>query len=90
MAFFDKAGFSALPHPLSVKAAERRARAGTVWRIRERAQAVLGPSWQARVHGFMVSKLGKTQFDELTDDELRMVIGWINRMDKYTRKGESK
>ncbi len=83
MALFDRAGF-ADEHPhVSAEAEQRRQRARVIWQIGIRAPAVLGDNWKRRVEGFVKKNFDKGTLKYCTADELRKVIGWINRTEKY-------
>lgn len=82
---FDHAGYSEAYPYISPARESRRQRFAVIRQIRIRAPVVLGPTWEERVRGF-----GKKAFDKETLEfmdmvELRKVIGWINRTEKYRR-----
>lgn len=90
--FFKAAGFEpkapASPKAAAVQA-ERKARYGLLRQIARRAKEVLGPAWALRVRRFVqeaVLKDDDADLEDCSDVELRKVIGWINRTEKYTRK----
>lgn len=90
--FFRAAGFKPKA-PVTPKAvaerAERKARYGLLNEIARRAKQVLGPSWMVRVRRFVqveVLKDDSSDLEDCSDVELRKVIGWINRTDRYNRK----
>lgn len=92
LAFFVAAGFEpkAQASPKAVaERAERKARYGLLNEIARRAKQVLGPSWMTRVRRFVqveVLKDDSSDLEDCSDIELRKVIGWINRTDRYNRK----
>lgn len=86
MEVFDRAGF-AEEHPyVSPKSEQNQQRKNVARQIRHRAPQVLGASWEARVKGFMRKNFDKESLEFLTAEELRTVIGWINRTDKYQKR----
>lgn len=88
MDVFDTAGFSK-EHPyVSPKAEQVRQRQSVVRRIKYRAPRVLGDNWEIRIRGFIRKNFDKESLEFLTADELRMVIGWINRTDKYQKRSK--
>lgn len=86
MEVFDQAGFAkAFPHVSPAKA-ERRARLALQNVIRVRAREVLGDHWGERLQGFLDKSIGKSALAFCDMEELRKVIGWINRAAKYAHK----
>lgn len=57
------------------------------WAVRKRitsfAAHLLGSDWEARVIGFVQKTIGKDSLDHCDSHELRKVIGWLNRYQKY-------
>lgn len=86
MDYFNQAGFSQLPY-VSPRSEQRKQDAAVRAQILRRAAEVLGDNWEARLSGF-VAKMGKTALYSCGSRELRKVIGWINRIDRYDRKGD--
>ncbi len=90
MDVFDSAGFSK-EHPyVSPEAEQNRQRQNVARRIRYRGPQVLGENWEIRVRGFMRKNFDKESLEFLTAEELRTVIGWINRTDKYQKRSNQK
>lgn len=86
MDVFDAAGFSREYPYVSPEAEQSRQRQNVVRRIRHRGPQVLGENWEIRVRGFMRKNFDKESLEFLTAEELRTVIGWINRTDKYQKR----
>lgn len=90
MQLFDRAGF-AEEHPhVSPESEQRRQRQRVIWQIRNRAIEVLGVSWEPRVMGFVWKNFHKASLEFCTAQELRKVIGWINRTAKYQEKNNER
>lgn len=86
MEVFDEAGFArCFPHVSPAKE-ERKARIALQNIIRKRAREVLGNNWEARLQGFLDKSIGRSALSFCSMEELRNVIGWINRAEKYAHK----
>ncbi|AEC02060.1 phage protein GemA/Gp16 family protein [Parasphaerochaeta coccoides] len=84
--FFDRVGFSKAYPRVSPEGETRRAKYGTIRHIRIRAPVVLGAAWESRLLGFMQKNFDKISLEWLDPNELRKVIGWINRTAKYEKE----
>ena len=86
MDVFNEAGFrKAFPY-ISPRAEQAKQNAAVRRNIRFRAEQVLGDNWQARVNGFVKSKMGKNSLSFCNAMELRKVIGWINATDRNRKE----
>ncbi len=83
MEFFDQAGFSKAHPYISPKREMEIERHKVIRYIQIRAPVVLGSDWERRVLGFIQAKIHKQKLEWCDADELRKVIGWINRTYKY-------
>jgi len=83
---FERAGYSKAYPYVSVKSEARRQRKSVIAQIYARAPIVLGENWEMRLQGFVKTKIGKSQLNWCDAGDLRRVIGWINRTDKYNRQ----
>jgi phage gp16-like protein len=84
--YFDRAGFrEAHPH-VSPKSEERRQRLAVMHHIKRIAPGILGSTWESRIEGFVRSKIGKATLEWCDADELRKVVGWIHRYQKYNQR----
>lgn len=86
--FFERAGFRRTVPRDGPRQAARHARLGLMRQIEIRARQVLGPFWEMRVRRFVEVELHQEALQDLGENGLRKVIGWINRTDKYRRKEE--
>lgn len=87
MDVFNQAGFREACPYVSPKAEQTRQNSAVRRNICIRAEEVLGSNWQARLLGFIKANFEKDSLDFCDAQELRKVIGWINRTDKR-QKGE--
>ncbi len=71
--FFIELGFK--PKISPYQAGRRR----TIGIILNMAKERLGTSWDARLRGFTKSKTGHEELRKCSDQELRMIIGWLRR-----------
>lgn len=86
---FDKAGFKEAYPYISPAKAEKEAREALQKQIYFRAKQVLGPNWQFRLQGFLVRTVGTNYLSFCSMKQLRQVIGWINRAEKYSSKEQN-
>lgn len=86
MEVFDHAGFSEAYPYISPEKEQADQKRRVIHHIEIRAPAVLGPTWQARLEGFVKKNFDKPSLQFCTTEELRKVIGWINRTAKYAPK----
>ncbi|MGD1818238.1 MAG: phage protein GemA/Gp16 family protein [Pleomorphochaeta sp.] len=85
---FRKAGFVPVSNkPEIIKEIDKGNR-GTIHMIFERGKEVLGPAYKKRIYGFVRIKYKGKPLNNLSKNELRAVIGWINRMSKSDNIGE--
>ncbi len=88
MEVFDRAGFAEAYPYISAEKEQANQKRKVIRHIEIRAPAVLGANWEGRVQGFMKKSFDKPSLQFCTPEELRKVIGWINRTAKYqTKKG---
>lgn len=86
--FFIKAGFKPVSKKPNVIKEIESGNYGTINRIYGRGKQVLGPAYKKRIYGFVKIKFKGKTLNNLDKNELRAVIGWINRMAKSNAKGE--
>jgi hypothetical protein len=86
MDVFDRAGFAIAYPYISPEKEQARQKKNVIRHIEIRAPVVLGATWEARLQGFIKKSLDKPSLQFCTSEELRKVIGWINRTDKYQFK----
>ncbi len=84
--YFDRAGFKEAHPFVSVKAEARKQRRKVLFHIYKVAPQILGENWESRIEGFVQSKVGKSRLDWCDAEELRKVIGWIHRYQKYNER----
>lgn len=84
--FFNDAGYQKA-HPFTSPAPNSPAwqKSAVIAQIKKRAPKVLGPTWENRLAGFLTI-MKKTNLKACDEKELRKVIGWINRTEKYRSK----
>lgn len=90
MEVFDRAGFAEAYPYVSPEKEQANQKRRVIRHIEIRAPAVLGPSWQTRLEGFIGKKFEKQSLTFCTSEELRKVIGWINRTAKYESKKQGR
>lgn len=81
--FFDRCGFKEAYPYVSPAAERKKQRRHVLWNIRRVAPEVLGENWESRVEGFVRNRIGKATLEWCDEEELRKVIGWVNRIRKY-------
>ena len=64
----------------------RESRKRTIGIIIASAKNALGESWEERLCGFMAAKIGKERLWSCTDNELRMLIGWLRRTERFGKR----
>lgn len=79
---FDRAGYSAAYPYLSPTKELRKQKERMKRHILKRAPLVLGYKWQCRLQG-MLTKMGKPSLDFCDFTDLRKLLGWLNRTEKY-------
>jgi RNA polymerase subunit RPABC4/transcription elongation factor Spt4 len=85
---FKKAGFTPASNKSEVVQEVLAGNRGTINTIYSRGKQVLGPAYKKRIYGFVKLKFKGKSLNSLSKNELRAVIGWINRMSKSNTKGE--
>jgi hypothetical protein len=83
MEVFDRAGFAEAYPYISPEKEQANQKRRVIRHIEIRAPSVLGNSWEARLGGFIRKNFDKASLHFCTPEELRKVIGWINRTAKY-------
>ena len=79
---FDRAGYS-VAYPFMSPTRELRLQKARMKRlILKRAPLVLGYKWQSRIQA-MLTKMGKPSLDFCDFTDLRKLLGWLNRTEKY-------
>jgi hypothetical protein len=86
MDVFDRAGFAVAYPYISPEKEQARQKKNVIRHIEIRAPVVLGLTWEARTQGFVKNNFDKQSLQFCTSEELRKVIGWINRTAKYQSK----
>jgi hypothetical protein len=86
MDVFDRAGFAEAHPYISPEKEQARQKKNVIRHIEIRAPVVLGVTWESRLQGFVKKSFDKPSLQFCTPDELRKVIGWINRTAKYQSK----